>query len=123
MKKQEKIESWLDEPNGSNGVDLKIDDLKKQYTMLEEKAEDLRKQIKNTDDPDVKAKCKQMLSDIQEKQRTIKEKAESLKDGKEGENYQVNKDIHPLYIFSSLTRGEAGTSRPGLLFFLKLKTV
>ena len=51
---------------------------------LEEKAEDLKKQIKSADDPDTKAKYKQMLSEIQEKQRKIKEKAESLKDGKEG---------------------------------------
>lgn len=47
--------------------EYKLDDLLKQYTMLEEKAEDLRKQMKNTDDPDVKAKCKQMLSEIQKK--------------------------------------------------------
>lgn len=84
LKKQDKIEAYLADSNGSNEVNLKIDDLKKQYNMLEEKAEDLRKQIKNTDDPDVKAKCKQMLADIQNKQRNIKEKAETLKDGKEG---------------------------------------
>lgn len=84
LKKQDKIEAYLADSNGSNEVNLKIDDLKKQYNMLEEKAEDLRKQIKNTDDPDVKAKCKQMLADIQNKQRNIKEQAETLKDGKEG---------------------------------------
>lgn len=84
LKKQDKIEAYLVDSNGSNEVNLKIDDLKKQYNMLEEKAEDLRKQIKNTDDPDVKAKCKQMLADIQNKQRNIKEQAETLKDGKEG---------------------------------------
>ncbi len=81
MKKQEKIESYLD---GSNGIDTKLAELKKEYNMLEAKAEDLRIQMKNTDDPDKKAKCKQMLSDIQKKQQKIKEIAESLKDGKEG---------------------------------------
>ena len=84
LQQQEKIETLLAESNGSNEVDLKIDDLKKQYNMLEEKAEDLKKQIKSTDDPDVKAKCKQMLSGIQEKQRKIKEIAESLKNAQEG---------------------------------------
>ena len=84
MKKQEKIESYLDGSNGANGIDAKIAELKKEFLMLEGKAEDLRKQIKNTDDPDVKAKCKQMLSEIQEKQQKIKEIAESLKNAKEG---------------------------------------
>jgi len=84
LNKQEKIKVYLADSNGSNGVDLKIQELKKEHNMLEKKAEDLRKQIKNTDDPDVKAKCKQMLSDIQKKQQLIKEKAEALKAGKEG---------------------------------------
>ncbi len=81
MKKQEKIESYLD---GSNGIDAKLDELKKEYIMLDGKAEECRKKMKSTDDPDVKAKCKQMLSEIQEKQQKIKEIAESLKDAKEG---------------------------------------
>ncbi len=83
-RKQDKIKAYLAESNGSNGVDLKIDDLKKEYTMLEKKAEEFRKQLKSSDDPDVKAKCKQMLSDIQNMRRLIKEKIEALKAGKEG---------------------------------------
>ena len=84
MKKQEKIEAYLVDSNGSNGVDLKIEELKKEFTLLEAKAEDLRKQFKGTDDPDEKAKCKQMLSDIEKKQQLIKEKVEAMKAGKEG---------------------------------------
>jgi len=86
LEKQEKIETLMAESNGangSNGVDLELDNLKKEYMLLDAKAEDLRKQIKNTDDPDIKAKCKQMLTDILKKQEQIKEKAESLKAGKE----------------------------------------
>ena len=52
--------------------------------MLEEKAEDLRLQIKNTDDPETKTKCKQLLTEILNKQKSVKETAESLKTGKKG---------------------------------------
>ncbi|MCJ7581444.1 MAG: hypothetical protein MUP98_13035, partial [Candidatus Aminicenantes bacterium] len=90
LQKQDKIEAYLAEANGngSNGsseIDLKLDDLKKQYIMLDEKAEDLRLQIKNTDDPDTKAKCKQMLVEILNKQKSIKETAEAIQNGKKGE--------------------------------------
>ena len=87
LQKQDKIEAYLAESNGSdgpNGVDLKIDELKKEYTLLEAKAEELRIQLNNTDDPDVKAKCKQLLSNIQMKQELIKVKAEAMKAGEKG---------------------------------------
>jgi hypothetical protein len=82
--RQNKIETMLAESNGSNGTDLKLDEMKKEYTLLEAKVNDLLAQIKNTDDPDVKAKCKQMLTELREKQEQIKIKAEALKTGKEG---------------------------------------
>ncbi len=87
LKKQEKIKVYLADLNGSNGngIDLKLQELKKEYVMLGKKAEDLKKQIKNTDDPDVKAKCKQILTEILKKQEQIKEKAEVLKAGKKGD--------------------------------------
>ena len=84
MNKQKKIKAYLAKSNGPSGLDFKIDDLKKEYITLEKKAEELRKQLKSTDDPDVKAKCKQMLSEIQKKQQWIKQKATALKAGKEG---------------------------------------
>jgi len=84
MNKKDKIKAYLAKSNEPSGVDFKIDDLKKEYIMLEKKAEELRKKLKSTDDPDVKAKCKQMLSNIQKKQQLIKEKAKALKAGKEG---------------------------------------
>ena len=83
MTKQGKIEAYLAGSNGSNGVNLKIDNLKKEYTLLGEEAQKIEKKFQNTDDPDVKAKCKQMLSDIQKKQEQIKETVEALKAGKD----------------------------------------
>jgi len=84
MNKQKKIKAYLAKSNGPSGLDFKIDDLKKEYITLEKKAGELRNQLKSTDDPDVKAKCKQMLSEIQKKQQWIKQKATALKAGKEG---------------------------------------
>ncbi|MFC2167813.1 M56 family metallopeptidase [Acidobacteriota bacterium] len=87
IQKQDKIEAYLAEANGangSNGGDAKIDELKKEYVMLEEKAADLMTQMKSTDNPDKKAKLKQMLSDIQKKQEQIKLKAEAMNAKKNG---------------------------------------
>lgn len=82
--KQEEIKAYLAESNGSSGVALEIETLINEYNLLGEKADDLKKQMSSTDDPDGIAKFKQMISDIQKKQQLIKEKAEALKAGKEG---------------------------------------
>ena len=86
MAKQSEIKAYLAEANGENGVEIEIGKLKEEYTILDKKAEELIKEAKNTDDPDVIAKYKQMVTEIRERQELIKLKAEELKTKKEGKS-------------------------------------
>ncbi|MGD2295365.1 MAG: M56 family metallopeptidase, partial [Candidatus Aminicenantes bacterium] len=60
--KQVKIEASMAEADGSDGSTL--DKLKKEYTLLSEKAEQIKAKLAQTDDPDDKAKLKEMLADV-----------------------------------------------------------
>lgn len=81
LDKQAKIKAYLAESNGSNGPTL--DDLKKEYTKLSEKAEKIKAKLAETEDPEDKAKLKEMLADVLTKMEKIKAKAASLKGNKE----------------------------------------
>ena len=61
------------------GVDVTIEGLKKEYSMLKQKEEDVRAQLAATQDAQKKAELETLLQKILQKQESVKAKAESLK--------------------------------------------
>jgi len=74
--------------NGNGGGPLKpgeevtIEGLKKEYSMLKQKEEDVRTQLASTQDAKKKAELENLLQKILQKQESVKAKAESLKTAK-----------------------------------------
>lgn len=77
LKKQEKIKVVLAEAEVSS--ELTLDKMKKEYMLLSEKEAQIKEKLAQTEDPEVKAKLKVTLTDVQKKMEWIKAKASELK--------------------------------------------
>jgi beta-lactamase regulating signal transducer with metallopeptidase domain len=77
LEKQDQVKSQVEKSSASE--EETIVDLKKDYTMLQQKEKDIRAQLQKTEDPQEKAKLKSLLADVLKKQEMIKAKAEAMR--------------------------------------------
>jgi len=81
LDKEAKVKAMIAE--GKNAEAPTIEELKKAYTQLKQKEEDIRAQLEKTEDPEKKAELKVYLEEVLKKQAMIKAKAEAMQPGKE----------------------------------------
>ena len=81
LDKEAKVKATIAE--GKSAEAPTIEELKKAYTQLKHKEEDIRAQLEKTEDPEKKAELKVYLEEVLKKQAMIKAKAEAMQPGKE----------------------------------------
>jgi hypothetical protein len=81
LDKEAKVKTMIAE--GKNAEAPTIEELKKAYTQLKQKEEDIRAKLEKTEDPEEKAELKVKLEEVLKKQTMIKAKAEAMQPGKE----------------------------------------
>jgi BlaR1 peptidase M56 len=81
--KQEQVKAMLEAGAASANVEPSIEELKKEYAMLDQKAADVRAKLEQTQDPQQKAELENLLKKIATKQEMLKARALELKASQE----------------------------------------
>jgi hypothetical protein len=81
--KQEQVKAMLEAGAASANVEPSIEELKKEYAMLDQKAAEVRAKLEETQDPEQKAELENLLKKIATKQEMIKAQAMKIKAAQE----------------------------------------
>ena len=77
QEKETQVKTMISE--GKNIGEPTIEELKKKYTQLKQKEEDIRMQLEKAEEPEKKAELKVQLEEVLKKEAMIKAKAEAMK--------------------------------------------